>query len=296
MKKQLKLAIFLFILVGFNSRGVIFTSNGQDKSGESSLNEFKRYQDGVDSKSNRKSPCSSNTRTITDMFGRDVEITSEVSRIVTTGAGALRLVIYMNGTDKVVGVENIERDEEVDPELDMRPYNLAHPEIRELPSIGPIWGGDKELIVDVNPEVVITTNEEQASDLDSLQDSLNVPVIGLIYGDLDESLDFLWEALNITARVLGTYERFTEFKTNLEDIFADLNSRTSNIENVSRPSVYVAGVSHRGSHGIESTKPGYDPFNLVNADNVADELDADHAFVDKEQVLAWDPDIIFLDG
>ena len=44
-----------------------------------------------------------------------------------------------------------------------------------------------------------------------------------------------------------------------------------------------------------STEPRYPPFLLVGAQNVAGELGLDHAFVDKEKLLEWDPDVIFID-
>lgn len=240
---------------------------------------------------------SSGTETITDMFNREVVISDPVDSVVGTGAGALRYIVYMNGTEKVVGVENIERDEEVDPETEMRPYNLAHPELRNLPSIGPIWGGDEELIAAANPDVVITTNYDQAGDLNDLQTSLGIPVIGLVYGDLDENLNLLWEGLNITSRVLGTYsDVFLPFKSYVEGILSDLNSRTEEISDDLKDSCYVGGIGYRGVHGIGSTKPGYDPFDLINAKNVAAELGGTHHFVDSEQILTWDPDKLFIDG
>jgi iron complex transport system substrate-binding protein len=44
---------------------------------------------------------------VKDGLGRSVQIPPEVRRMIATGPGALRLVIYLEGFEKVVGVEQI---------------------------------------------------------------------------------------------------------------------------------------------------------------------------------------------
>ena len=69
---------------------------------------------------------------ITDLSGRSVEVPEKVERIIAIGPGALRLVVYLNATDKVVGVE----DSETLWDPTGRPYRMAHPELAEKPVIG----------------------------------------------------------------------------------------------------------------------------------------------------------------
>ena len=58
----------------------------------------------------------------------------------------------------------------------------------------------------------------------------------------------------------------------------------------------MGGVSFRGGHGFEGTEARYSPFYALGANNVADMTGQNGAFnIDVEQVLQWDPDIIFLD-
>jgi iron complex transport system substrate-binding protein len=45
---------------------------------------------------------------VTDLAGRQVEVPVPANKVVAIGPGALRLVCYVNGADKVVGVENVE--------------------------------------------------------------------------------------------------------------------------------------------------------------------------------------------
>ena len=63
-----------------------------------------------------------------------------------------------------------------------------------------------------------------------------------------------------------------------------------------KPSVYVGGVSFKGFHGFEGTEAGYGPLQVINARNLADETGHTAGFsIDLEQVMAWDPDVIFVD-
>lgn len=58
----------------------------------------------------------------------------------------------------------------------------------------------------------------------------------------------------------------------------------------------MAGVSFKGAHGFEGTEACYGPFELIHANNLANTTDQTGAFdIDLEQVLTWDPEIIFLD-
>jgi iron complex transport system substrate-binding protein len=82
----------------------------------------------------------------------------------------------------------------------------------------------------------------------------------------------------------------------LKAIQKDLDDRTKDIPDSEKPSVYVGGVSFKGHHGFEGTEAGYGPFVLIHAYNLADTTGQNGAFnIDLEQVLNWDPDIIFLD-
>ena len=58
----------------------------------------------------------------------------------------------------------------------------------------------------------------------------------------------------------------------------------------------MGGVSYKGHHGFEGTEAGYAPLAAIGAVNLADETGQSGPFnIDTEQVLTWDPDVIFLD-
>lgn len=225
---------------------------------------------------------------ITDMLGREVEVPKKIDEVVGLEAGALRLLVYMNATDIVSGVENFEKDD------GLRPYIMANPGLQDKPSVGPIHGGNPELIRDHNPDVIFYTYTE-AGNANDLQEKTGVPVVALKYGDLDDNRDTFYSALDLMGKVLNKTERAEEIQTYIENTISDLNQRTRGIEKKNKTSCYVGGIGYKGSRGIKSTYSDYAPFQFVNAKNVARKLNSEHASVDPEKIIEWDPETLFID-
>lgn len=228
------------------------------------------------------------TITIIDMTGREVEVPKEVDEVIGLEAGALRLLVYMNATDMVTGVENFEKND------GLRPYIMANPGLQDKPSVGPIHGGNSELIRDLNPDVIFYTYTE-AGNADDLQEKTGVPVVTLKYGDLDDDRDTFYSALDLIGKVLNKTERAEEIQNYIENMISDLNQRTSGIVEKNKTSCYVGGIGYKGSRGIKSTYSDYAPFQFVNAKNVAGDLNSEHASVDPEKIIEWDPETLFID-
>ncbi|MBN1109686.1 MAG: iron ABC transporter substrate-binding protein [Methanomassiliicoccales archaeon] len=237
------------------------------------------------------------TITVTDMWGRNVTVPNEVERIVCVNAAALRFICYMNGADRVVGVEEHEHGSTAS-DLGGRTYRIAHPEFSDLPIIGPIHGGDHELIAAVNPEVIFKC-ASQASDCDDLQNALGVPVVGLTYNvDLANMYDLFKQQLRLIGEVLDEENRAEELIDSVEDIMGDLNERTAGISDEDKLTAYVGGVSYSGYHGIDWTCAVYPPFDLTDANNVITlemTMNKSVGQISIEMLPQLDPEVIFID-
>jgi iron complex transport system substrate-binding protein len=229
------------------------------------------------------------TVTITDMLGREVEVPERIDRVIGIEAGALRLLVYMQHTDKVVGVEDNEKATGAGGRA--KPYVFANPDLLDLPSIGPMHGGDAELIVAAQPDVIFWTYTDNTK-ADDLQSKTRIPVVALKYGDLNHNKDDLYEALELIGEVMGNPERAEQVQDFIDDRIKELDEITSDSDAMS---VYVGGIGFRGAHGMLSTEPSYSSLEFVNGNNVASSLGLDHAFVDKEKILDWNPEIILID-
>ncbi|WP_135611824.1 iron ABC transporter substrate-binding protein [Methanococcoides sp. AM1] len=231
-------------------------------------------------------------QTITDGLGREVTVPVAPEKIICQGPGALRYICYLGAQDKVVGVEDIElrKDE------NRRPYAIANPQFQNMPLIGEYRGNtDPEKIVAVDPDVIFWTYVQSADDADELQAKTGIPVIALNYGDLGVYRDDMYHSLRIMAEVMEKEERGEEVIEFFDMTIEDLGSRTEDIPEEEKASVYVGGIAYRGPHGFQSTEPSYPPFELINAKNVASSLGTEHADVSKEAIIEWDPEIIFVD-
>ena len=229
-------------------------------------------------------------RTITDGAGRTVEIPETVTSVVCVGVGALRYTCYMGAQDLVVGVEDYEAKQAIS-----RLYNYVNfDKFKALPVIGTNGEPYTEEIIKVSPDVIVMSKSASV-EADDLQNKTGTPVVVVPGSDstLDEAA---YETIRILGELYGKQQRAEELTTYLQGLQKDLDARTKDIPDSEKPTVYVGGVSFKGHHGFEGTEAGYGPFALIHAKNLADTTGKNGAFnIDLEQVLAWAPDVIFVD-
>ncbi len=230
-------------------------------------------------------------KTVVDTCNRTITIPENVNRIVCCGPGALRLITYMNATDRVVGVEDFEKRHR-----EGKPYLLAHRKLLSLPSIGQGGPGklpNLEAIIKLKPDVIFLSYVSKST-ADMIERKTGIPTVVLSYG---KSATFyerdVFKSLSIVGKVLNKQKRAEQVENFIESIENDLRHRG---RKPCKLTIYVGGVGQRGVHGIESTIADYPPFRFLNLKNVASNLKAKgHVFIDKEQLLAWNPNVIFLD-
>ena len=231
-----------------------------------------------------------NTRTITDGADRQVEIPETVESIVCVGVGALRYTCYVGAQDLVIGVE----DYEVKPGMS-RLYNYVNfDKFKDLPVIGTNGEPYTEEIINLAPDVIVMSKSASV-EADDLQQKTGTPVVVVPGSDTTLDQD-AYDTIRILGELYSKQDRAAELTNYLKGIQQDLDDRTKDIPEEDKPSVYVGGVSFKGHHGFEGTEAGYGPFALIHAKNLADTTGQSGAFnIDLEQVLSWDPDIIFVD-
>jgi iron complex transport system substrate-binding protein len=233
---------------------------------------------------------------VTDSLGRTVSVPANAQKFVAIGPGCLRLYCYVGNISQIVGIEQAE----VTSGVGGRPYAMANPELLELPIIGaggPNNAPDAEKILEVDPDVIFTLYNSEASAIDELENKTNIPVVTLSYGETEVFDPVLAESLELIGKITGNEERAAEVTRFLSECKEDLDSRTGDIAFEDKPTVYLGAQSSWGTHGIESTRGHYSLFMAVNVRNVVEETGIyDSVILDKEKLLDLDPDIIFIDG
>lgn len=234
------------------------------------------------------------TRTITDALGREVTVPATVEKIIPLG-NTPRMITYLGLADKVVGIGDCEI-----AESPLQAYAYVNRELwKDLPIVGSDSMGETsyypEELIQAAPDVIVCTYG-----LDTVQDierQTGLPVVAVTDASLftpeyEDSLRILGEVCGVSERA----EAVVEF---INTCIADLRARTENIPDDDKPSILAAAATFKGSHGIEGVYSNYAVFDVISVNDVTrgmtDTGVAGGLLVDKEQILAWDADLIFLD-
>ena len=140
---------------------------------------------------------------ITDSMGRELEIPENPEHVICSGPGSLRLLVYLQEQGRVVAVDDIETRRS---RFDARPYAIANPQFKELPTFGEFRGHDNpELILslDPQPDVIFKTYSGMGYDPVELQNKTGIPVVVIEYGNLTDRRDDLYSSLRLMGKILG---------------------------------------------------------------------------------------------
>ena len=151
-----------------------------------------------------------------------------------------------------------------------------------------------EAVIAANPTIAINSgkiNDTMVSDCDALSESLGIPVVAV-----DNELNNSAEAFRFMGELLGVEDHAEELAQYAEQVFTDINA-LSDIPEEKKVSVYFGN----GEDSLETAPRGSQHAQIldaINAVNVADlELgDGSRVQISAEQLLAWDPDVIVVNG
>ena len=226
------------------------------------------------------------TREITDMAGRKVTVpTAENIKSVFSTGPVAAIFLYMVAPDKLLGWNYELNDVEKSIILD---------KYQDLSNFGMGDAVNYEAVIAANPTIAINSgkiNDAMVSDCDALSESLGIPVVAV-----DNELNNSAEAFRFMGELLGVEDHAEELAQYAEQIFTDINA-LSDIPEEKKVSVYFGN----GEDSLETAPRGSQHAQIldaINAVNVADlELgDGSRVQISAEQLLAWDPDVIVVNG
>ena len=226
------------------------------------------------------------TREITDMAGRKVTVPAaeDIESVFSTGPVAA-IFMYMVAPDKLLGW-NYELND-VEKSIILEKYH-------NLPNFGMGDAINYEAVIAANPTIALNCgkiDDAMVSDCDALSKSLGIPVIAV-----DNELNNSAEAFRFMGELLGVEDHAEELAEYSEKIFTDIAS-LADIPEDEKVSVYFGN----GEDSLETAPRGSQHAQIldaVNVTNVADlELgDGSRVQISAEQLLAWNPDVIVVNG
>lgn len=223
------------------------------------------------------------SREITDMAGRTMTVPTEIESVFSTGSVAA-IYLYTIVPDRLLGWNYELNDIEKSIILD---------EYETLPNFGMGDSVNYEAVIEANPTIALnvgTINDAMISDCDDLSEKLGIPVVA-VDGDLNAAP----EAYRFLGDLFGVEDDAEKLAAYAEETFED-------IENMDVPEEEKVRIYYgNGEDSLETAPAGSshaDIIEMVNAVNVADlELgDGSRVQISAEQLLAWDPDVIIVNG
>lgn len=225
----------------------------------------------------------------TDSVGREVEVPTDVTRIVASGPLA-QMVLFSIAPEKLVGLATEWTDEAAEY-LDAEYYNL--------PLIGQLYGGKGDLnleeIAAVDAQLVIDIGEPKDSiveDMDQLMEQVGITTV-----HITATLDNMGEAYRMLGELLGKEEEGEELASYCEEIYGNALALIDQVGEENKVSLlYCLGDS--GINVLAKDSFHSEVIDLL-ANNLAVVEDPSARGtgneVDMEQILLWDPQVIVFD-
>ena len=222
-------------------------------------------------------------REITDMAGRTVVVPDEIETVFSSST-VTAIFMYTLAPDKLLGWNY---------ELNEVKKSIILEEYHDLPNFGMGDSINYEAVIAADPTIAVnvgTINDKMISDCDKLSKSLGVPVVA-VDGDLSASA----EAYRFMGELLGEEEQAEKLASYAEKTFADIEKME--VPEDKKVRIYYGN----GEDSLETAPAGSahgQIIDMVNAVNVADlEMgEGSRVQISAEQLLAWDPDVIVVNG
>ncbi len=220
------------------------------------------------------------TRTIVDMAGRSVEVSAEIDSVFSTNPIGT-IFLYTLAPEKMVAWNFAPNDAEME---------FIAKEQQTLPAFGQDARVNYEAVLSANPDVILVyfqaVNDKLFSDIEALESALAKPIVA-IKGqlvDADETYEFLGD-------LLGMEKESKERADYVRAVFKNENKDTEKV------SVYFGdGVASLDT--IPNGSPSSQELDLAGVENVADIAfgSQSRVSISSEQILAWNPEIVLLNG
>ena len=222
-------------------------------------------------------------REITDMAGRTMTVPLEIESVFSTGPAAA-IYLYTLVPDKLLGWNYALND--IEKSIILEQYH-------DLPNFGQGDAVNYEAVIAAGPTIalnVTSINDGSIDASDALAEQLGVPVVMVSSDLLDAPAVY-----RFMGELFGVEEQAEALAAYAEETFNAIYSL--DIPNEEKVRIYYGN----GEDSLETAPAGSSHgqiIDLVNAVNVADlELgDGSRVQISAEQLLAWDPDVIIVNG
>ena len=218
---------------------------------------------------------------ITDQAGREVNITAEIGKIVSLWPEATRIIIALNQGDKIVGICSMEKTDPI--------FTKIFPVLGDLPDLGNMQGGgiNIEELISLEPDIIFA-DANQGDYADEIQKKTGIPVVCVRINPPAEGGEHSLNLIPLIGQILGEEERAEHLKDFLDKKITSITDITSRISDDKKLKGYIAFA-----RDPLTTNGHIDPLQSGGVINVGESNNIWYG-VNIEQVIEWNPDIIFV--
>jgi iron complex transport system substrate-binding protein len=224
-----------------------------------------------------------------DQGNHEVRLAKAAERVVSIVIPMASTVIALDGsTRKLIGMNPTAKSAVVEGIL-----GKIFPEAKDISSdvTAPNFVPNVEALTAANPDLVIQWGDRGA-DIVAPITNAGLTTMLILYGTEELTRDYM----TMAAKAIGKPERIDELVEWRDRVQKDIEAKTTAIPDDKKPNVLYLGRA-LSDISASGTKGNYNAWSieLAGGRNASDELNGTVS-VNKEQIAAWNPDVIFLNA
>ncbi len=225
--------------------------------------------------------------TITDQLGKTITLAGPAQRVVVlTNPGPNMVIAVAGGTDQMIGINAGAKQNLMDGVM-----AKLHPGIADIDTgiVGDRFVPNVEEMLAANPDVVIQWGYREEDIIEPME-RVGIPVVAFSWGTYEIEA----EQIAMLGKILGKEDRATAILDWHKQVRDQVDAAVTDIPEEERKRIiFMSNFSED-----ELAAWGRDEliFQVPGLRNVVYEagIEQGTAIIDAEQLLAWDPDIVFL--
>lgn len=217
---------------------------------------------------------------IVDHLGRTVELDGPAEKIVGTHNPTMNMVVVLDGdASRIVGFGS--------KDMSYGIYDVIAPEIDDIVQIGKGSQLNMETLMSLEPDLLLIPARFKSSIED--MDEIGLPVIAL---DV-EKFDSIKSALTVVGQAIGQDERAGEIVGFFNEMIEKMSAIGSKAEE--KPSVLMLSKSSMTAVSTDAMLQNL-IIETAGGENATAGFKSDDLWteVDIEQIISWDPDVIYV--
>lgn len=226
-------------------------------------------------------------KVVTDVLGRKVEISTEVKSIGVTPIPYASMIYAIDGSAKRLIAINPSAKKAYEKSI----LKKLSPEMADVTAdyIGTDFSINIEEIVKLKPDVMIVWSTQEA-EIKKLE-GLGIPVVALSNG-ADSNIEEMRSNMRIIGQVLGKEKQAEKLISYNVDVEKYFQSKANQIAGNKKPKVLY--IRDKTLKVAASKSFNQIMIELAGGVNAASEVTGSWTQVSMEQILKWDPEIIYL--